>query len=346
MSPHPDHTIAPVLRDIQAARTLQGIQEIRNRLPSLMNNSLAAGISVHELTGFLSDVADAVLKRLMAWSLRELGPAPVGFAFMLMGSLCRKEMTLNGDQDNAIVYEDVPHELQQSVNAYFLKLGKTVCALLDESGYPLCKGDFMARNPEWCQPLSAWNDYYVQWIQGVDPESQVHFGMFFDFRVAYGEKALADELRARLFRVLGDSRGFLYHLLKIAQQYDVPLGRLGKFKVSKMGRVRDLLDVKSAVEPIVFIVRVLAYQHGIESIHTLGRLEALGEQGILEAHTCRSVIQAYSLLVALRLKNQIDRDNAAIPENFISLSDLTPDDRFLLKEALRTIKGLQGRVCQ
>jgi len=299
---------------------------------------------VHELTGLLSDVGDAVLDRLVRWSLNELGPPPAGFAFLVMGSLCRREQTLHADQDNAIIYEDVPRESQDRVNAYFLGLGEAVCGLLDEWGYPFCKGDFMARNPEWCRPLSVWKTYYSEWILGFDPESQVRFGMFFDFREAYGEKALPEALRAHLMGVLGDSRGFLYHLLRIAQQYEVPLGRLGKFKVRRMGRFRDLLEIKSAVEPIVFIARALAFQHGIETTHTLGRFEALGERGILPAHTCSAVIQAYTLFMKVRLQHQMDEGDSSLPENFVRLDTITKDDRFMMREGLGAIKRLQREL--
>jgi CBS domain-containing protein len=341
---HADHPFASVLHNIGRAPIPSDIRSERERLRDLAERLMSQGVSVHRLTGYLSDVGEAVVGALVRRSLMELGPAPAGFAFVVMGSLCRRELTLNADQDNAIVYRDEPPESGQSAGAYFLELGGAVCRGLDEAGYPLCKGDFMAQNPQWCQPVSVWKGYYSQWILGFDPEAQVRFGMFFDFREAYGDTSLTHALRAHLHGVLADSRGFLYHLSRIARNYEMPLSRFGNLKTTKMQGFRDLLDIKSAAEPIVFIARLLAYRNGIEATHTLSRLEALGELRFLEAHTCRAVIQAYTLLMTIRLQHQLTGGGASLPENFVRLGNLGGDDRFMLKEALRAIRALQSEL--
>jgi CBS domain-containing protein len=305
---------------------------------------MSRGVSVHRLTGYLSDVGEAVVAALVRQGLAALGPAPLGFAFVVMGSLCRRELTLNADQDNAIVYRDGSSESGQAANTYFMKLGDSVCRGLEEAGYPFCKGDFMARNPQWCRPLSVWKGYYSKWIQGIEPEAQVRFGMFFDFRDACGDSALTHELRAHLQGVLADSRGFLYHMSRIARNYEVPLGHFGNIKKRTIDGFHDLLDIKNATEPIVFIARLLAYQNAIDETHTLSRLETLREQGVLEAHTCRAVIEAYSHLTRLRLRHQLEGCDGSLPENFVRVDILSGDDRFMLKEALRAVKELQSAL--
>lgn len=343
VSSEPNHTFASLLKNLQVAGTLHGLEEARKRLPDIVGDALASGTTTLEITGFLSEMADAALKKLIEWALDDWGPAPVEFAFLVMGSQCRKEMTLNADQDNALVYNDGPYASRQNVGDYFLRLGERLCGQLDQLGYPLCEGGFMAQNPDWCQPLSSWRGYYENWILGFDPESQVRFGLFFDFRAAAGDAALEATLRSHLLNLISQSRGFLFHLLETAREYDVPLSRFGKIKVRKNKTYHNLLDIKHALEPVVFMTRVLAYQNGIKSTNTLIRLRELGEQGFLDAHICRNMIEGYRLMMTIRLKNQINRKNQ-LPEHFVSLGELSADDRYMLKEALRSVRELKREL--
>lgn len=339
-----DNPFAPVLTRIQHAGGLRDLKDVHDRLPDVTAKILSDGGYVSSVTYFLSDVADRVLAKVIEWVMLEHGPAPGAFSFLVMGSLCRQELTLNADQDNAIVYADVQEDSIETTRRYFLDLGETVCRLLDDLGYPLCKGGFMAQNPEWCQPLSVWKAYYDDWVLGFDPDSQVHFGLFFDFRTSHGDPSLNDILREHLCSLLADSKGFFHHMSEIAQRYEVPLGHFGRIKRRKVDGDEDLLDIKEASEPIVFIARLLAYQHNIKPTNTLERLNQLGEQGVLEAHLCRSIIQAYTLLMQIRLGNQIKRDHHKFPENLISLRQLNAEERYLLKEALRTIRAFKHCV--
>ena len=45
----------------------------------------------------------------------------------------------------------------------------------------------MAMNPNWCQPLGAWQDKFSEWIHTAEPKALLQASVFFDFRGAYGE---------------------------------------------------------------------------------------------------------------------------------------------------------------
>ena len=67
---------------------------------------------------------------------------------------CRTEGTDTfTDQDNAIIFENCEGEKLKIANEYFLSLGKKINDMLAEAGFRLCKGDNMAGNPKWCQPI-------------------------------------------------------------------------------------------------------------------------------------------------------------------------------------------------
>ena len=108
----------------------------------------------------ISTVADAITQRLIEFAIEEMGEPPARFAFMALGSEGRREQTMVTDQDNAIIFEDVPNEKYSEVNRYFLYLGEKINLWLDRIGYQYCNGEVMAGNPQWCQPLSRWKNYF------------------------------------------------------------------------------------------------------------------------------------------------------------------------------------------
>ena len=82
---------------------------------------MAAGRPVHDI-GNIS-ISDAILKKVVAFTLEESDPPPVKFVFMILGSEGRKEQTLKTDQDNAIIYADVSKAESSAAKAYLLKFG-------------------------------------------------------------------------------------------------------------------------------------------------------------------------------------------------------------------------------
>ena len=90
------------------------------------------------------------------------------------------------------------HPGNTTVQSYFLRLGETICSLLDDVGYDFCKGNIMAKNPKWCQPLSVWKDYFLSWISMAEPEDLLICAIFFDFRCGYGKAELVSDYRLRM----------------------------------------------------------------------------------------------------------------------------------------------------
>ena len=90
----------------------------RNRLPELLSNLIANGAKAQNLTRFITTVSDAILNKIMGFTLKTMGPPPGKFVFMILGSEGRHEQTLKTDQDNAIIFEDVDPENEPAVRGY------------------------------------------------------------------------------------------------------------------------------------------------------------------------------------------------------------------------------------
>jgi len=329
--------------EVSRSKSAEPVFKAKEKLLLLTEAFMGRGVSVDQLTLFISAVGDAVLTKFVELGVNELGPPPAKFCFMVMGSASRSEQTLRSDQDNAIIVEDIPDEKRDRILGYFLKLGEKVCAWLDRAGYEYCKGGFMAQTPQWCRPLSDWKTYFSDWIFSFEPELQVRFGTFFDFRCAYGEESPANELRSHVFELLAEPLGFFRHLSEIATRYTIPLGFFGNVLVESKGRHRGGLNVKTAMEPLIFMTRFYAFKHGMEAIRTADRLNLLAEKGLFSETKRDDLVQAYKFLLRARIEREIRilREEGEGSDHYIRPKELSRRDYDSLKASLSAIKRLQ-----
>jgi len=305
-----------------------------------------SGATANNVTRFITTVSDTILNKLMAMTLDELGPPPVPFSFMIMGSEGRQEQTLKTDQDNAIVYQDPNPELAASVNRYFIKFGTMACTLLNRVGYDFCTGEVMAMNPQWCQPLARWKAYFSEWIHAAEAEDLLQASIFFDFRHGYGDESLIDELRRHLVSSLEGWSGFLRHMTENALHFKPPLGFFRNFVVETQGRHRNAFDIKSAMTPIVDFARVYALKNGVEETNTLERLDQLRLRKVLTFQEYEELEKAYSFLMQLRFVRQITAvvDESQKPDNYINPRKLTHIEQTMLKEIFKRIEKFQAKM--
>jgi CBS domain-containing protein len=335
-----------ILRKILQAGTLEEIIHQHQQLSPMVKSLVGGGAKARAINRFVTKVSDAVLKKIMELVLQELSPPPVAFCFMIMGSEGREEQTLKTDQDNAIIFDDVAADQLSTVHTYFLDLGKRVCEQLDKAGYSYCRGDIMARNPRWCQPLSVWKNYFLDWINASEPEDLLRASIFFDFRGGYGDIRLIEDLRRILFSAIRNWSGFLRHLTENALSFKPPLGFFRNFVVESKGEHRNAFDIKGAMLPIVDFARVFALKNGIVSTNTLERLHSLYLKKVLSVEEYEEIEKAYSFLMQLRLVRQVTAavDQKIEPDNFINPKKLTRIEQTMLKEIFKRIEKFQTKM--
>jgi CBS domain-containing protein len=332
------------LRELAGTRLRKDLAEKRARLPRLVRALLLEGARIDSLTWLISAVSDATLRRVLDMALAELGPAPVPFVFLTLGSEGRREQTLVTDQDNAIVYADVPGR-EEVAAEYFGRLGERVCTWLNEVGVEYCDGDVMASNPQWCQPLSAWKEYFRKWVRVPEPEAVLNSSIFFDFREVHGELALAAELRDHVGRLLKSRPGMFFHLLAQAVvDRELPLGLLGRLSVETRGSREDVFDIKQPIAAICELTRLQGLWHGVAATSTLERLQRLSQQGEVDARTCLDLKHAYAFLMQLRLARQVAAvgESGAPADNLVSTSEISTLERRFLEEAFGLISRVQA----
>jgi len=335
-----------LIREISSADSMEEIITRYNKLPMQIRSLIVGGAKAKNLTRFITTVSSTILAKLIEYTIDELGQPPVEFAFMILGSEGRREQTLKTDQDNAIIYKDVPKKDEPEVKEYFLKFGEKVCTLLDQAGYVFCKGNVMAMNPKWCQSLLTWKKYFSGWIHAAEGKDLLDASIFFDFRTGYGNNDFIDSLHRHLFDSLEGWPGFFRHLTENAMYFRPPLGFFRNFVVESKGKHRDAFDIKSAMMPIVDFARIYALKNKIEETNTLERLRQLNIKKVLSRQQYKEIERAYSFLLQLRLARQITSmiDEKAEPDNYINPKALTRIEQKMLKEIFIRIEKFQSKL--
>jgi len=339
------HSSSFLLREIKMAETVDELIHSHSKLPRLVKAFVDSGAKAKHVTQIITAIFDGITHKLIEFAIEELGPPPVPFAFMALGSGGRNELTLTSDQDNAILYEDVPAEDEAAVHAYFHRLGQRLCAWLNAAGYVYCEGEAMASNPKWCQPLSNWKDYFHTWITQSEPQDLIDISIFFDFRHVYGEEALVAQLKTYLFQVSEGQAAFLQHLVKNGLLHKPPVGLLGKIVVESKGAHPETLDIKLAALPLVDYARIYALKNQLAAMNTLERLHAMWENGVINKTTFEEMAQAYNFLMQLRFKHQALQIAQQLPvDNFIDPHALTHIEQTALKNTFSQISSMQKKL--
>ncbi|MCF8029399.1 MAG: DUF294 nucleotidyltransferase-like domain-containing protein [Desulfohalobiaceae bacterium] len=335
-----------LMHELQHSQSIQEIAARYSQLPGLIRSLLDSGAKAEHLNRIITAISDAILNRVMEFALAETGPPPVPFAFMLLGSEGRREQTLKTDQDNAIVFEDVPDSSLEQTQRFFLRLGELVSEWLNEIGIAYCEFDIMARNPDWCQPLRVWKQYFHKWIRAAEPENLLQASIFFDFLHGYGDSRLTEELQDSLFASLAGWKGFYRHLAENALHFKPPLDFFGNLVLQSKGEHKNTLEIKTPMRLIVDFARIYALQYQLRQTNTLERLREMNLRGVLEQQDAEELEHAYSYLMQVRLAHQAARilEEQRPPDNYVHPKRLTHIEQQALKESFKRIRMAQGKM--
>ena len=331
--------------EIAQATSIREISSAHERLPRIIKSLVESGAHARNITRITSKVSETVLSKLIEFAIAEMGEPPCGFAFLTLGSEGREEQTLATDQDNAIIIEDVEEERWEEVIAYFLALSEKVCTWLDQVGYNFCKGEVMAMNPKWCQPLTTWKNYFSRWIIKAKPQDLLEVSIFFDFRCMYGEKHLVDELRQHIFKRVADKDVFFYQLAQNALLFKLPVDFFGNITVDSGGDHPNTFNIKHVIALIVGYARLYAINFSLEETNTLQRLDRLKSRSFIGRELHEDITEAYNYLMQIRFTHQVNRlNNGEEPDNHIYLEELNYMEKSALKKIFSQVGSLQKKL--
>lgn len=329
-----------LLKRVESATSVRQLADcyklMRLQVEALIKNDAPVTLIIQTT----STLSDTITRRVIELSINDLGHPPARFAFLCMGSEGRKEETLFTDQDNAIVTEPVSPDKSDAVRSYFIRLGEMVCDALDTIGYTYCKGDIMARNPQWNQPIDRWRTYFHDWIQAPEPQNLLDAMIFFDFRHVFGDENLTHTLRKFVDSETASKPVFFYHMALHASQWKIP-----HFHAIQGSKGYEAIDMKGVLQPLVMIARTYALKNQLHATGTLERLQALEPRSMNNAEMVNEMIFSFKFLLKLRLRGQLAISEARQPlSNNLRTDVLNNAELHQIKKILTLLPYYQEKI--
>ncbi|MBU0751850.1 MAG: CBS domain-containing protein [Gammaproteobacteria bacterium] len=337
--------IGQIRRAIESAVDVAAINRALKDVRQFAFNMLAQGIGSEQLTRFISAFNDAVTRRVIEINLKAHTLADIDWAWLAFGSEGREEQTLSTDQDNGIVFVCPPGAEPGPLRERLLAFARAVNADLDRCGYPLCKGNIMASNPEWCLTLDEWRKRFAKWIRSPEPKALLNATIFFDFRALWGNAGLAAQMHQHLFAMSRDDMAFQKMLAANALTVVPPLGLFRDFATETEDGGEPFIDLKkSGARLFVDVARVYSLAQGIDEANTVARLRTAGARESRNEDN-EAIIEAFNFIQLLRLRHQdLEAGQGRPGDNRIEPEKLNQLDRRILKEAFRQARNLQQRL--
>lgn len=331
---------------IDSASSVDVLRHAREDVRQLALTMLAEGGGAQEITQFISTLNDTVTRRIVELNLDRHDLYGIDWAWLSFGSEGRDEQTFTTDQDNGIVYICTDIMDREMTQLRLLEFARDVNADLDRCGFPLCKGNIMASNPELCLTLEEWEEKFAQWVRTPEPLALLNATIFFDFRPLYGRFNLAHRMRLSLFRQTDGNPLFLRMLAQNALSVAPPLGRIRDFVTDADREHPGTIDLKKfGVRLFTDAARVFALARQVEATNTVARLRRTGPLMNMSAEDVAASMESFNFIQLLRLRHQhFEQEHGRPGDNLIRPDELNEIERRILKEAFRQARKLQARL--
>jgi PAS domain S-box-containing protein len=331
--------------DVGNATSFAALGAYRERYIQSLLPLIRQSVDPHVIFRSLSTLSDAITHRIIAMVTETIGEPPVPYCFVSLGSDARVEQSLSTDQDNALIFQDVPLEDLPAVYQYFHAFSDRVCTALNEAGYQFCKGNVMAMNHEWCQPLSVWKAYFHKWINTANGKDLLDINIFFDIRAVHGEAGFVADLHKHIRQLTEANPAYLYHLTQNTLFLKPQVGFWGNILLETAGAPPETVNIKESIMPVVNFARIYALRHHAEVSGTTERLNFLLRNHVLKESSWENIVQAFEYLNRLRLKHQAFLiSNTLKPDNLIDTKTLSELDKTIIKKVIANINHMLAKL--
>ncbi|MCG2582532.1 MAG: DUF294 nucleotidyltransferase-like domain-containing protein [Marinobacter sp.] len=322
-------------QDIRGLKKIS--RDVRDSFVRLVNEDANS----HMIGSAMAGIGRSFTQRLLELGEEKLGPPPVPYCFMALGSMARDEQLVVTDQDNAMILDDSFNPPEH--DAYFLALAKFVSDGLDACGYTYCTGDIMATNEKWRQPLKVWKSYFIDWIDNPKAEALLNSNIFFDLDGIYGRTEFAEELKTLVAERASNSQRFLAMLARNALNRTPPLGFFRTFVMEEDGKQNNTFNLKRrGTAPLSDLIRVHALACGSRAQNSFNRLKAIAETKLIPDDGVGNLRDALEFISIVRIRHQaLAIEAGREPDNNVRPEDLSPFERSHLKDAFQVVSNAQ-----
>ncbi|GGA44548.1 DUF294 nucleotidyltransferase-like domain-containing protein [Paenibacillus physcomitrellae] len=306
---------------------------------------LFSSVPIEDWNESVNRLQDEVMVQAISICERELAEAgagvpPVPFAFVLFGSGGREEQTPWSDQDNGLIYADGGGA---AADQYFEQFGLVLARILEETGYPPCKGKVMVSNPMWRLSLFGWHQQLADWREELRWEDVRYLTIASDLRCIAGDRQLAAEWRSDFMQLMSSNEELEAALLGNTVRHKAALNVLGQVITERFGEHAGEFDVKYGLYiPLVNGIRCIALYYGINETSTQDRILKLHELEAFPRPWIDALRRAFTKSLKFRsLTNRYTEDGVLQGDSYLTQETLKQKDVSReLRESLHTVRQL------
>jgi CBS domain-containing protein len=339
--------LGEITMEIRLAEEIGVLAKIAAEVRKLAAAMVEHGVAAPQLMSLVSALNDCVSHRAIDIVRRGHDLERISWCWLAFGSEGRLEQTFSSDQDNGLLFTAHGRATPAQVRERLLPFARQVNEALDACGFPLCKGNVMASNPQLCRSLEEWRSKMGGWIEASLPDALLEASICFDFRPIYGDASLSQRLRAWVHERVRAYPIFLRHMAENALQATPPLGRFGRFLTEDVPGAKGTIDLKlHGARIFIDAARVFALAHAIPQTNTAERLRGVPAAMGVDQTEAGAWVDAFFAIQATRLRVQARAVGASNRgwQNRIEPARLGRLESTTLKEALRIGRELQRRL--
>ena len=337
---------------IERARSIDELAALRADSNRRLYRLYHQGVHSEDLLDVVSEVDDQLKHRVLELVEREVretagedAPPEGTWAWLAFGAAGRQESVLRGWQDNGLVYADPPPGAEASTAAFYETLATRAVEAFRECGYAEPENNVSANHASFRQPVSAWTAAYRTWTEGADAEATSRAALCFDVRRIYGDEALIELILQTIRKRLPNAR-LSAILARRGTTIELPISTFGRFEVDDVDGVTGIDLFRHALLPVVHLARAMALDLAeLGSSNTFDRLRAVAESDHALASQASELLPAYTTLLGLRLRSQMQAAEVGSPlTDQLDPDALNKSQQNLLKEAFRSVQGAQAAI--
>jgi len=330
-----------VVGSIFHKNTVEELQALQNDVKASFVRMVNEDANSRMIGSAMAVIGRSFKQRLLELAEEALGPAPIPYCFLALGSMAREEQLIVTDQDNALILDN---RFDPAVHdEYFQKLAQFVSDGLAACGYSYCTGEIMATNPKWRKPLRDWEAMFHDWIDNPKAEALLHSSIFFDLDGVWGETDWVEQLKTQILREAQASPRFLAYLARNALNRTPPLGFFKNFVMEQDGKHNNSINLKRrGTAPLADLIRVHALAVGSREQNSFERLNDMMETRILPEGSGPNLRDAMEFISMVRIRHQaLDLEAGREPDNNIEPDSLSHFERRNLKDAFQVVINAQ-----
>lgn len=330
-------------RAIARATSQIELAEIATRLIDSLVVAYEGGVNPNRACESYSVLVESLLARILDLELDERGNPPVPIAFLVTGSLARREMVPSSDLDTLMVWAGPDQD--GAIRGWMRELAEGVLTRMASCGFASDTNGVRGGDPRFSRSADAWVDAIAGW--SAEPggnQGDIYLSALMDARPILGETVWSP-VRSALDTALLTPR-VLRLLARVATARQPPTGFVRGLVIEAGGEHRGTVDIKSGgVGLAVELARLLAAVDGSPAQATIDRLGARRSILLLSHDDVDDLREAFLQLQSVRLEHQVAQVLAGMPpDDHVAPRDLPGLSRRYLRDTLRVVARLQRQV--